>query len=575
MVGLLYGLAVLLTGQRGIDPRTGAEVYHLQWVNPELMLQVALATVIVVGGASLFRIAALSSGGGRAVAEGLGGVLLHSNSSDPAERKILNEDAVIGITRGAIESLSRDELQGVVAHEFSHILNGDMRLNIRLMGVLFGILVIGLIGNTILRSSFYAGAMRRRDDRGGVQAMLLIGGGLMLIGFIGTLIGNIIKASVSRQREFLADASAVQYTRNPDGIAGALKKIGGFEAGSQIANPQAQEASHLFFGQALSSGLNSVFATHPPLEERIERLDPAWQAGERRVAPAAPGSAAGAMGFAAEPAANALDQIGNVTRQHLDYAQEIIAGMPAPVIEAAHEPYGARAVIYALLLDPDPQVRAHQLEILPQHAEPDVERLTRELAPGIDALGTRARIPLIDLALPALRELSKDQYRRFSQVVSDLVKADDRITLFEWALQRILMTHLRPSFARVRPPRVKHSSMKRLAPHCEVVLSTLSGASSRAPAASQRAFDEATAELGLHGLRLLPRNEVGLAQIDEALFVLAEATPQIKRSVLSACAHFIAADHQVTLDEAELFRAIGDTLGCPVPPLLPGQPLAA
>ena len=197
-------------------------------------------------------------------------------------------DAVVGVTRGCVGQLSRDELQGVIGHEFSHILNGDMRLNIRLMGVLFGILVVGLIGSILLRSSLYGSALQSRSSRGNsTQVLLIIGGVLMLVGFIGTLVGNLIKASVSRQREFLADASAVQFTRNPSGIAGALKKIGGFEAGSEMMNPHAPESSHMFFGRAVSSGFNSLFATHPPLEERIARLDSSWQPdGEtRRSAP--------------------------------------------------------------------------------------------------------------------------------------------------------------------------------------------------------------------------------------------------------------------------------------------------
>ena len=359
MTATFYVAAAILLGY-GKDPSTGVTVFNVRWVDPLLMLQIAGATALVVGGASLYRISSLA-GGGRVVAESLGGTLIHANSTDRLERRILNvveemaiasgnptppvymlqdepginafaagftpSDAVIGVTRGCVEQLSRDELQGVIGHEFSHILNGDMRLNIRLMGVLFGILVVGLIGNILLRSSIYGSVFQSRSNRdNSTQVLLVIGGVMMLVGFIGTLVGNLIKASVSRQREFLADASAVQFTRNPSGIADALKKIGGFEAGSKMMNPRAPESSHMFFGRAVSSGLNSLFATHPPLEERIARLDSSWQAdgqAQRATPVSASAPATGlAMGFSPEPADHAVAQIGSVTQDHLQHANE-------------------------------------------------------------------------------------------------------------------------------------------------------------------------------------------------------------------------------------------------------------
>ncbi|MBJ19232.1 MAG: hypothetical protein CL933_07365 [Deltaproteobacteria bacterium] len=612
MTATLYVAAAILLGY-GQDPVSGATVWNVRWVDPLLMLQIAGATALVVGGASLYRISSLA-GGGRAVAESLGGTLIHANSTDPLERRILNvveemaiasgnptppvymlqgepginafaagftpSDAVVGVTRGCVEQLSRDELQGVIGHEFSHILNGDMRLNIRLMGVLFGILVVGLIGNILLRSSIYGSAFQSRSSRdNSTQVLLVIGGIMMLVGFIGTLVGNLIKASVSRQREFLADASAVQFTRNPSGIADALKKIGGFEAGSKMMNPRAPESSHMFFGRAVSSGLNSLFATHPPLEERIARLDSSWQAdgqAQRATPVSASAPATGlAMGFSPEPADHAVAQIGSVTQDHLQHANELIASLPRSVIDAAHEPYGARAVIYALLVNAEPAARARQLELLPSSAEPDVWKLMRGLLPEVSRLEAGVRLPLIDLALPALRELSSDQYRRFTHVVVELVKADDRISIFEWALQRILLTHLRPHFEGVtrHPRRIR--SFKRLAEPCEWVFSALVAASSNAGAAAERAFSEAGESLQLSGLQLLSREAIDLPGLDAALEALSGLTPALKRRFLSTCADLITADHEVTLEEAELFRAIADTLGCPVPPLLPGQTLGA
>ena len=266
---------------------------------------VGVGVVILVG--SLYKIMTLSAGG-KAVAESLGGQLIPQDTNDLKQRKLLNvvqemaiasgtpappvylltgeeginafaagftpRDAVIGVTQGTIDHLSRDQLQGVIAHEFSHIFNGDMRLNIRLMGILNGILIIGIIGYYILYSASFSG--RGRSSGKGAGGIIALAIGLMVLGFAGTFFGGLIKAAVSRQREYLADASAVQFTRNPDGIAGALKRIGGLEFGSKIKNPGAPEVSHAFFAQGISGFMSSLSATHPPFAKRIKRIDPHW-----------------------------------------------------------------------------------------------------------------------------------------------------------------------------------------------------------------------------------------------------------------------------------------------------------
>jgi Zn-dependent protease with chaperone function len=175
------------------------------------------------------------------------------------------EDAAIGITRGGMTLLTRDELQGVIGHEFSHLLNGDMRLNIRIMGVLFGIVCLTVIGRVLL----YA-----RGGNRGRAPMLLLGVALLVIGALGVLFGRLIQAALSRQREMLADASAVQFTRNPAGLAGALRKIG--RVGARIDSPHAGEVSHMFFENGLGKPVFGWLATHPPLAERIRALDPGW-----------------------------------------------------------------------------------------------------------------------------------------------------------------------------------------------------------------------------------------------------------------------------------------------------------
>ncbi|MFC6978654.1 M48 family metallopeptidase [Microbulbifer taiwanensis] len=298
--------ALLLAWSRGqafslsaIVSNTGGQL--LGW-DTVATIAFSIAAVIALG--SLYKLRQLAAGG-RAVAESLGGRKINIAPQSDAEKRALNvveemaiasgtpvpdvylieddainafaagykpTDAVIGLTRGSIEKLNRDELQGVVAHEFSHIFNGDMRLNIRIVGLLNGILIIGMLGYWLLRGSHFSSG---RDNRGRA-ALFGIGAGLMVIGYTGTFFGNLIKSAVSRQREFLADASAVQFTRSNSGIAGALKKIGGYSGGSQLASSNAAEFSHMYFASGLKKSFANLFATHPPLADRISRLDPQW-----------------------------------------------------------------------------------------------------------------------------------------------------------------------------------------------------------------------------------------------------------------------------------------------------------
>jgi Zn-dependent protease with chaperone function len=623
IVALTYLLAVAVTGLSHTDAY--GRVVPVPYWQPDLFVEVGLAILAVVAGGSLYKIWQLR-GGGSVVAEHLGGQLVPTDTRDPEERKLLNvveemaiasgtptppvyllanepginafaagfspSDAVIAVTRGSIQHLSRDELQGVIAHEFSHILNGDMRLNIRLMGAVHGILLIGIIGYFLLRSSVFAGGRRDSRDNTGT-ALLLAGFGLMVVGFLGTFFGNLIKASVSRQHEFLADASAVQFTRNPAGIAGALKKIAGLEAGSILTSPAAPEASHLYFSQGLRGGLQALFATHPPLADRIRRLEPDFTGAVPATAvvegvPAAASSglagtaAAGFAGTAAgpgtplpaHPEGPAIDQVGEPTAAHLDYAARLLAGLPRAVVAACHEPHGARAVLYALLVNRDEAARRRQLEQLARFAEPGISDETRRLLRDVEALDSRVRLPLVDLALPALRRLSPRQYAAFKTNVQALVEADEKIDLFEWTLQRILLAHLRPHFEKTASRAKASRSLSDLAAECSVVLSVLARFGSPGAEAVQEAFDQGAAKLPGLAVQLLPAERSGLDALDGALARLADADARAASQLLPACAVAIAADNIVSEAQGETMRAIADTLGAPMPPLLPGQRLA-
>ena len=558
---------------------------------------------------SAYKTMALSSGG-TAVAESLGGRLISQSTTDLHERKALNVveemaiasgtpvppvyllegerginafaagftpgDAVVGLTRGTITFLTREELQGVIAHEFSHILHGDMRLNIRLIGILHGILLIGLIGYFILRS------VRGGSNKNGAP-ILGLGLGLMIIGFAGTFFGNLIKASVSRQREFLADASAVQFTRSNTGIAGALKKIGGYAPGSELDTPEAPTMSHAYFSKGVSSFMQSVFATHPPLDVRINRVDPQWDGvfvpvtrevreDETTAGQVKQDSRTGAMKTAAAGvviASQILDSVGQTSPEQLDYAASLVNDIPEGIREAVHEPYGARAVIYCLIIDSQhADVRDKQLLRLRELGDTGILELVIKLHAAVKALDIRFRLPLIDMALPSLRQLSEAQYRLFKKNLLYLMQADNRIDLFEWALQKILFHHLDLEFGRPGRKVAKYGSFKPVKQDIDVLMSMLVYACVKDKAEIKAAFAQAEEELGLTNLMLLPREQINLENLDAAVDKLALLKPLLKPRLLKACLAVITQDQKYSPDEMELMRAIGDVLDCPLPPYL-------
>ncbi len=590
-----------------------------QWRLP--LLAGGGALVLIVGG-SLFKMLELSAGG-TAVAERLGGRRVYPNSEDPTERRVLNvveemalasgvpvppvfllgqerginafaagsspSDAVVAVTRGCAEQLSRDELQGVIAHEFSHILNGDMRLNLRLIGVLHGILLFGLVGKMLLRIAYYSGdgGRYRSDSRrasNGVLYLFAVGLALLILGSLGSFFGNLIKAAVSRQREFLADASAVQFTRNPGGIAGALKRIGAAIVGSRLVAPAAAEASHMYFSQGVWEGFTGLFATHPPLVQRIHRIDPEWDGtyppptAEDMVADLATGDAAGLVAAGMRElkerppiavVSRAADQVANPTTAHRQYIASLIASLPTEITSAARDGYGARALIYAMLLDRDADVRANQLQALREKAEANVFELTLRLVTFVNRLNVRARLPLVDMSLSALRSLSPTQYKQFRNCFDALVHADHRISLFEWVLHQMLLRHLRLQFEPVREPQTMFYGLQRLGEPVSVLLSAVARASQ---GADEAAFDAAAKIVPEVAVQMRPPEGSGLRKLNDALQQLVQVAPQHRRRLVDACAAAICADGQVNATEAELLRGVCDLLGCPLPPLIDVHP---
>jgi Zn-dependent protease with chaperone function len=627
MIVMIYGVALLVNGYVGlhhshyvINDYDGSPQFSL-W-NPKLFFEVALGTVAVILCGTTYKTMALAGGGG-AVAESLGGRLVASNTADPDERRLLNvveemaiasgvpmpqvyvlddekginafaaghttSDAVVAVTHGCVKLLSRDELQGVIGHEFSHILNGDMKLNVRLIGILFGIFCIATIGRILL--SMRGSSSRDRNP------LPLVGILLLVIGSMGLFFGRLIQAAVSRQREFLADASSVQFTRNPAGLSGALQKIGGYGFGSWLISDHAPDAGHLFFGNGIPRPLFGLMATHPPLEDRIRAIDTAWDGKFPRVDMTEIREEiqkdaknphpvfvdgrmiilGGVMAEAAKPAPPpvirphaVMPNLGKPTPMHLEYAQQLRDALPESLTNSAREPLAAAAMIYALVLAPDDAMRTTQLDGIAKHFSQEVADKTAALYPDVSAVAARVRLPIVNLALGALKQLTPQQFSQFSPTLQWLINSDGQVALFEFVLQKIVMRNLGAKFGGAPRPTVQFYTLRPLVPDCVVVLSALAQVGSEDAAEVRKAFDTGVPYLRAPdsvAIDLLPVDQCGVGALGESLDRLGQSVPIIKKNVLEACAHVIGADGVIHEEEAELLRAVADTLDCPMPPL--------
>ena len=631
MIASIYVIVMFAMGatkMQGKDPNLNN--LSVEFFDPIALGAVALAVSSIVGMGSAYKISSLR-GGGESVAAMLGGRRLPPNSNDPGERRILNiveemalaagtpvppvylldnepginafaagytiDDAVIGINRGTIDSLSRDELQGVIAHEFSHILNGDMRMSIRIIGVLHGIQLIALIGYFVLRSG--AGGRRGGDNKGG-GVILLVALGLVVVGWVGLFFARIIKASVSRQREYLADASAVQFTRNTDGISGALKMIGASASGSAMEAPGAEEASHMFFGSMFRNP-SSIFATHPPLGKRIHKLDPQFNGDfaeyaksrmarrQRREEAAAKkeksktkigfpaGSPTGKMGFPGmmgdsfpiDPAI-LIAGIGLPDDDDVEYSELLVDGIPSELADAARDVFSARCIVFASLLDDEDDIIREQLQAIAKGEGQATIDETLRCAPAIRNLNERYRLPVFEIIQGSLTGMSPEQYLSFRDSVDRLVAADKKVDLFEFFLRHHLLVHLDRRFGKVPPPKVKYRAINPLQSDICRLLGVLVRVGHKDTETAKAAYQSALNALD----KPWQDDEEYLSEgfkystLEKSIERLNEASPKIKKRVLTAMAVAITFDKQVTVEEAELFRAMSESLDCPVPPVV-------
>jgi Zn-dependent protease with chaperone function len=578
---------------------------------------VTLVVCLLILGGSFYKSMSLS-GGGASVAEMLGGRLISQATTDLQQRQLLNVveemaiaagmpvpkvyllddtsinafaagrttgDAVIGVTRGTLGRLSREELQGVIAHEYSHIANGDMRLNIRLIGILHGIMLIGMVGYFILRSLRFGGRSRRGSGKGGggILAVAAIGGGLMIIGYAGSFFGQWIKAVVSRQREYLADSSAVQFTRNRDGIAGALKKIGG-SAGvsSYLDSPSAPEYSHAYFADGVSSFWHSLFATHPPLEKRIKAIDPRWDGQflasslSQTVSPEAAEPETSRHEKMAVTAAilssaeQAISQVGILNEENIEYVQQLIVAMPLTVRKAAQDAYSARALIIAMLISLQKD-RGAALAVIADGSAPDIQALSLKLVNEVEKLDEHFKLPLLELAVNALREMSPNQFVQFKTRVDALIRSDKIVNLNEWIIQRFVIQQLDQHFGFRQSRRARYGDLESLRDEVAVMLSLIAIVEHDSDDASAIAFDAGIRMAGLNGLQILPRKGFNLESLNASLDKLMLLKPLEKPRLLKACVAVIMDDGETTTKGMELVRTISSCLDCPMPPMRVGS----
>ena len=583
LTGSLYAVAVMGHGKLFLRG-------SYNWLQPKLFFATTGTALLVILGGSLLRIAELSKGGG-AVAERLGGRLVGGSTTDLAERRYLNvvqemalaaglpvplcyvidgdatinafaagndpQDAAIGVTRGALVHLTRDELQGVIAHEFSHIGNGDVKLSLRIIGAVAGLTALAQLGYIFMR----IGAQSSDGDKDSIPltlAMVLTGLVVLIIGSGGIFFAKVIQASVSRQREYLADASAVQFTRNPIGLASALKKVAGMSGAKRAGSNADLESQHLFF--ASSGGfMELLFSTHPPINERIRLIDPAFDGIIPDVVPVQVVANEPTSGFAptARVAPPPLPTETRAVPSDLQIQDSLgfRGQISAELRTASQDPVSAMGLVLGLILRRDAALRAAQLEKARGLAGGEVAREAERFEPLLRSLPAGSRVPLLDLSMPALRQLSSEQEGLFRLAIEKVgYDAEDGliVLLIQASMRRYLSKEKNPA-----------SRAGNLPMACGLVLSAVVRTSSESPEAQARAYGLGVGVLGLHGLSasLLDSEQIDLQKVDDALAVIAGQSVYDRRKFVRACGVAMLNDGKAEEAEIEIVRAVGDSLG--------------
>jgi len=607
-VSLVIGFAFSFT-----DSEPVADVGEYMGRNSGIFVGAAIVTLLVIGISTFVKTMQLRSGGGR-VARDLGATLVSENNMDPLHQRLRNvveeialasgvpvpeiyvleqeqginafaagyapEDAAVAVTRGALEILNRDELQGVIAHEFSHVLNGDMRLNIRLMGVLFGIIVLTIIGRRILFSMRH---VRSRDGAKVAVPAMLIAAGLILIGGLGVFFARIIKAGVSRQREYLADASAVQFTRQTSGIANALKKIGGYESGSHFQVAEPEEVSHMLFGTGTK--FIGLFATHPPLTERIQALEPGFRpdeyphvdyskertARQMEAAEQYAGVAAMAAGAASGVSPEAvIDNVGHPNQEQVELAGKLRQSIPETLYDAAHSPADAYLLSIALILDRGGAVLERQQSLLHEQLGEQRARRVKRLYDELASISAAYRLPILEIAFPALRQRNPAELEYLIDISGRLVEVDGEIDLFEYCFYRVLVSSLQRAMHPSRKKRRRSAKRKPVRDAAVDLLRIYAHHGHKNDDDGEKAFRAGLQVFGewAESADYDVEREFAAATFDKQLDLLSALNGDGRQMLVKAISAVAADDGKLSAAETDLMRAVCATLEVPLPPIL-------
>jgi len=584
LAGSLYVLAVIGETKLGLP---------LDWWQPRMFLATSGLALAVILGGSLLKIVELSKGGS-AVAASLGARLVSPYTTDTRERRYLNvvqemslasgmpvpdcyvmdgddtinafaagndpKDAVVGVTVGALKNLNRDELQGVIAHEFSHIANGDMRLNIKIIGMIAGLTALAGLGYILIRVGL---SSKSSNDKKSAWPLALAGLVVLIVGWLGMFFARIIQSSVSRQREYLADASAVQFTRNPKGLASALVKVGQLARRPHEVSVAQLEAQHLFFSSS-GSFLDSLFATHPPLADRVLRIDPSFSADLSQLSSAV---SANETELADSPLSGFNSRTNSFAPSlperipsdlEIQEAVRFKGKIPSELRAVSQEPIGAMAIVLGLILRQDPVLRTAQIDSARSLASGEVVKQALTIEPLLTALPAGSRVPLLDLAMPALRQLSATQVSAFRAAIKELsVGTEDgmMVMLIHASMRRYLS--VAPDALGSQPNAITVPN------HFARVLSAVVITSSESPMAQQKAYRLGASVLGLEQSMqsMLTSEQVNLDQVQESLSVISGLGVNDRRSFVRACGVAMLNDQQAEPAEIEIVRAVADSLG--------------
>lgn len=583
--------------------------------NASLLFGSSVVTGGVIGLASFGKITSLRGGGGK-VARDMGGVLVTPDTSDALRRRLHNvveeialasgtpvpevyvleneqginafaagytpADAAVAVTQGTLEKLSRAELQGVIAHEFSHIFNGDMRINIRMMGIIFGIMVIAIIGRKFLSSSRYRGYSSNRNN--GASAAIAIGFALMAVGYIGLFFARWMKSALSRQREYLADASAVQFTRDPMGISGALKKIAAYNHSSYLTT-DSEEVSHMLFG----SGYRSLmFSTHPPLESRIERIEKGFDPQEIERLGKKLKDQEHREHIQAELAAkeqkneslkdsgifdinSMIENIGNPEFERVLAAALLTASIADPLTSAARSLEWAPEVLFYCLLDENEEIRNKQLLIVAKEMGDISESKLSHLLNGNPPITDEQRLPLLEICFPTLKRRPLNDIQRILETIDKLIYADNKVDTFEYLLSRLISMHLHES---KNPKGTKLHGTAKLEDCVDELSSVVSilashgqdNSGTKGLQVAQRAYKNGMEVIDVHYTNLSFTGE-WQKDLDNALDVLNNLKPTEKHLVVKALAATVMSDDKMVTAEHEMLRVICARIHVPLPML--------